>query len=328
MIRALVLGAMTLLAAIVLATMYGTESVSMARVFFEPNSLDRMIVVEARLPRVLLGAVAGGGLAAVGVAFQAILRNPLAEPYVLGVSGGAALGATIAILFGLSGATLLGAATVPLAALLGGLVSTAVVYALARATGAFSGTSILLAGVVVNAIASAGITFLKTLVSATKAQELLYWLMGFLDVPSTGALVFVAVYVALGGGILLFDAGRLNLLALGQEPAKNLGIDVRSLERRTFFACSMVVGAIVSITGLIGFIGLIVPHALRRIFGPDVRIGLPASFMMGGATLVLCDMVSRTLFRFLHTEPPVGAVTALIGGPLFLLLLRRRAPLA
>ena len=306
MIRALVLGAMTLVAAIVLATMYGTESVSMARVFFEPNSLDRMIVVEARLPRVLLGAVAGGGLAAVGVAFQAILRNPLAEPYVLGVSGGAALGATIAILFGLSGATLLGAATVPLAALFGGLLSTAVVYALARATGAFSGTSILLAGVVVNAIASAGITFLKTLVSATKAQELLFWLMGFLDVPSTGSLVFVAIYVAVGGAILLFDAGRLNLLALGQEPAEYLGVDVRALERRTFFACSMVVGAIVSITGLIGFIGLIVPHALRRIFGPDVRIGLPASFMMGGATLVLCDMVSRTLFRFLHTEPPVG----------------------
>ena len=166
-----------------------------------------------------------------------------------------------------------------------------------------------------NAIASAAITFLKTLVSATKAQELLYWLMGFLDVPSGATLASVAVYVAIGGGILLADAGRLNLLALGDEPAQHLGIDVRALERRTFLVGSLVVGAIVSATGLIGFIGLIVPHALRRLFGPDARVLLPASFFAGGAVLVACDLFSRELFRWLHTEPPVGAVTALVGGP-------------
>ena len=321
--RAIALGALALVAAVCLALELGAQSISLGTALTDPGSLDRTILFEARLPRVLLGAVAGAGLAAVGVAFQSILRNPLAEPYVLGVSGGAALGATVAILLGGSGATLFGAATVPLAALTGGLVSTAVVYALARATGAFSGTSILLAGVVVNAITSAAITFLKTLISATKAQELLFWLMGFLDVPSGKSLLFVAIYVGLGSAMLLADAGRLNLLSLGDEPAQHLGVDVRGLERRVFIACSMIVGAIVSVTGLIGFVGLIVPHALRRLFGPDVRALLPASLFAGGAALVLCDTLSRALFRWVHTEPPVGAVTALVGGPVFLLLLGR-----
>jgi iron complex transport system permease protein len=215
--------------------------------------------------------------------------------------------------------------------LVGGIAATALVASVARAgaadgfedatsSRAGSGASILLAGVVVNAIAAAAITFLKTIVTATKAQELLYWLMGFLDVTSARTLLFIFGYVAIGGAVLLRDAPRLNLLALGDESAEHLGI-----ERRTFLACSLIVAAIVSVTGLIGFIGLIVPHALRRIFGSDVRVTLPATFFAGGAVLVACDLVSRTLFRLLHTEPPVGAVTALLGGPLFLLLLRRRS---
>jgi iron complex transport system permease protein len=306
---------------------WGTEPISIARVFQEPESLDRAIVLDVRLPRVLLAAIAGGGLAVVGVAFQAILRNPLAEPYILGVSGGAALGATIAILFGASALTLLGAALLPLAAFAGGLAATALVYGLARvgkAPHAQAATSILLAGIVVNAIAGAAITFLKTLVTATKAQELLFWLMGFLDVPSVPALCAVAAYVAIGGGVLLADAGRLNLLALGDESAQHLGVDVRALERRTFLVGSLVVGAIVSTTGLIGFVGLIVPHAMRRALGPDTRVLLPASLLAGGAALVACDLFARLVFRALHTEPPVGAVTALIGGPLFLAVLRQR----
>lgn len=311
------------LAVLVLGVWFGTEPVSLVRAANDPESLDRLIVLHARLPRVLLGALAGGGLAAVGVAFQAVLRNPLAEPYVLGVSGGAALGATVAILFGATAVTLVGASVVPFSALLGGLLATGLVYALAAFSGARSGASILLAGVVVNAIASAGITFLKTLVSAAKAQELLFWLMGFLDVPSWRALLFVALYVAAGAAVLLRDAARLNVLALGDESAVHLGIDVRALEKRVFVACSCVVGAIVSVTGLIGFIGLVVPHALRRVVGPDVRVLLPCSLLGGAATLVFCDLVSRALFRYLHTEPPVGAITALLGGPVFLALLRK-----
>jgi iron complex transport system permease protein len=321
---AALVGLGVLVVTVAIATSFGSEPVSLVRAFTDADSLDRTIVLDARLPRVLLGAVAGGGLAVVGVAFQTVLRNPLAEPFVLGVSGGAALGATIAILLGITSATMLGASLVPVAALAGGLGATAIVYWLARVGGAASGTSILLAGLVVNAIASAAITFLKTLVSASKAQELLFWLMGFLDVPSVTSLAAVSVHVGIGFAILLADAGRLNLLALGDEPAQHLGVDVRALERRTFFACSLVVGAIVSVTGLIGFVGLIVPHALRRIVGPDVRVTLPSSFFVGGATLVVCDLLSRALFRWLHWEPPVGAVTAMVGGPLFLFILTKR----
>ena len=321
---AIALAALLLAIALAVGVTWGTEPVSLARAFANPESLDRTIVFQVRAPRVLLAAIAGGGLAAVGVAFQSILRNPLAEPYVLGVSGGAALGATIVILTGIGASTFVSASLVPLAALAGGLASTAIVYALARVGRGGEGASILLAGVVVNGIASALITFLKTLVSATKAQELLFWLMGFLDVPSREGLLFTAIYVGLGSALLLRDAPQLNLLALGDEPAQHLGVDVRALERRTFFVCSLVVGAIVSMTGLIGFVGLIVPHALRRMVGPDVRVLLPASLFGGGAVLVICDLASRALFRWLHTEPPVGAVTALIGGPLFLVLMRRR----
>jgi iron complex transport system permease protein len=322
--RPVLAAALLLFFAMALGVAWGTEPVSLERAILDPDSLDRVIVTGVRLPRVALGAVSGAGLAIVGAAFQAVLRNPLAEPYVLGVSGGAALGATCALLLGLAGTTVLGASIVPIAALAGGVAATAVVYGLARTGRGTSATSILLAGVVVNAIASAAITFLKTLVTASKAQEILFWLMGFLDVPSTAALGGVTAYVALGAAMLLRDAGRLNLLALGDEPAEHLGVDVAALGRRTLLACSLVVGAIVSVTGLIGFVGLIVPHALRRLVGPDNRALLPASLCAGGATLVACDLVSRALFRWLHTEPPVGAVTALVGGPLFLVLLRRR----
>jgi len=303
----------------------GSQPTSLARALSDPASMDRVLIVEARLPRVLLGALAGGGLAVTGAAFQALLRNPLAEPYVLGVSGGAALGACLAIALGANGAALLGASLIPLSATLGGLGATALVYFIARASGVTTGATLLLAGVIVNALASALITFLKALVSAAKAQELLFWLMGFLDVPAPATLAVVAVCCVGGSIALCLDAGRLHLLALGGEPAAHVGVDVPALSRRVFFFCSLVVGAVVSTTGLIGFIGLVVPHALRRIAGPDPRVVLPLSFFLGAATLVACDAAGRLSFRLLGTEPPVGAITALLGGPLFLLLLARRA---
>ena len=317
--------AVALLGAIVLGASFGTDPVSVLTAVLEPASRDHDIVFEVRLPRVLLASLAGAGLSIVGVALQALLRNPLAEPFVLGVSGGSAFGATVAILLGLNGATMLGASLVPIAALAGGMGATVLVHAFATAAPGSRSTSVLLSGVVVNAIASAAITFMKTLVEPSKAQELLFWLMGFLDVPSRASLVALAVYLTIGAGLLLYDAARLNVLSLGDAAASHLGIRVRAVEIRTLLASSLVVGAIVSVTGLIGFVGLIVPHVLRRLLGPDTRLLMPASLMLGGATLVLCDLVSRGSFRWLHTESPVGAVTALIGGPLFLFLLRRRA---
>lgn len=313
-----------LLAATILAAVsLGAEPIDLGRALRDPESLDATILFAARLPRVALACLAGGALAVVGVVFQALLRNPLADPYVLGVSGGAAAGATLAIIAGASALSVLGAALVPAAALAGGLAATVLVYAIARAGGEVSGTTIVLAGVIVNAIAASVITFIKTLVTAAKAQELLFWLMGFLDVPSTPQLVACTVWVGVGVGLIVRDSGKLNLLALGREPAEHVGVDVPRLERRMFFAASAITGAIVSLTGLIGFVGLVVPHAVRRLFGPDHRVVVPASLLLGATTLVACDLVTRALFRWLETEPPVGAVTALIGGPLFLVILYR-----
>ncbi len=321
--RVAVLLALTFLSVSLLALLFGTEPTSLARAISDPESLDRVILLHARLPRVALAATTGAGLAAVGAALQALLRNPLAEPYTLGVSGGAALGATAAILAGLTSVTLLGAALVPVAALAGGLAATLLVYALARSTGSISGTEILLSGIIVNAVAAALVTFAKTLATASRTQELLFWLVGFIDVPTPAALVAVTVYVAVGLGFLFLDAGRLNLLALGEESAAHLGVDVRALVRRVFFASSIVVGAVVSVTGLIGFVGLVVPHAVRRLVGADLRRVMPVSLFAGATALVASDLVARASFGWFGSEPPVGAVTAMLGGPIALVLLRR-----
>ncbi|HEY3592302.1 MAG TPA: iron ABC transporter permease, partial [Polyangiaceae bacterium] len=278
--------AAALVISLILAVTFGAEPVSLGRAALDAASLDHLIVFKARLPRVALAAIAGAGLAVSGASLQALLRNPLAEPYLLGVSGGAALGATLAILLGISGLTLLGAALLPLAALAGGFLATVIVYALARSAGSISGTEILLAGIIVNAVAAALVTFAKTLATAPRTQELLFWLVGFVDVPAPAALVAVSFYVTLGAGALWLDAARLNLLALGEEPAMHLGVDVRRLIRRVFFASSLLVGAIVSVTGLIGFVGLVVPHVARRFVGPDLRIVLPVC-LLGGATALV-----------------------------------------
>ena len=317
------LGMLLLGAAMVAAVLFGAEPTSLQEALRAPST-DRTIILHVRLPRVLLAAMAGGGLGLVGGAFQALLRNPLAEPYVLGVSGGAALGATVVIALGISAVGWLGAAVVPLAALLGGLGSTALVYAVAKRTPRGpAGASILLAGVMVNSIASALITFLKTLAPPSRTAQLVRWLVGVIELPSTISLLAMSAYVVAGCAVLLRDAGRMNLLALGDESAQLLGVDVGSLERRVFLAASCVVGAIVSLTGLIGFVGLVVPHAVRRLCGPDHRRLLPLSMLAGGGMLVVCDLVARAAFVPLGTEPPVGAVTALIGGPVFLVMLMR-----
>jgi iron complex transport system permease protein len=308
--------------AVLLSILFGAEHASIARAISDDQSLDRTIIVRARLPRVAMAAAAGGGLSVVGAALQIMLRNPLAEPYLLGVSGGAALGATVAILAGLSALAWLGAALVPLFALAGGIGATAIVYAVARSDGGPSRTGILLAGIIVNAIASSLITFAKSIVSPSKAQELLFWLMGFVDVPHTAALVMVTGYVVVGFGLLFANAGRLNVLSLGQEASAHLGIDVNRVVRRVFFASSLIVGAIVSVTGLIGFIGLVVPHIARRFVGPDMRVMMPVCLFGGGAALVLSDLLARASFAWLGTEPPVGAITALLGGPVALVLIR------
>ncbi len=321
--KAFGLAAGALVVAVVLAVLFGSDGVALADAL-AGRGHARAILFEVRLPTAILAAVSGAGLAGAGVAFQALLRNPLAEPYVLGVSGGAAVGATTVIALGLGVTTILGAALTPLAAFAGGLAATALVYAIARpaARGA-SGATMLLAGVMVNSIAAALITVGKVLVPPSRAKDMLRWLVGFVELPTPTALAVTCVYVGVGLAVLIADAPSLNLLALGDETAASLGVDVPRLERRVLLATSLAVGAIVSMTGLIGFIGLVVPHALRRRVGPDHRRLLPLGCVVGATMLVLCDLASRLAFGWFDTKLPVGAVTALVGGPLFLWLLMR-----
>jgi iron complex transport system permease protein len=322
--KAAALAAGLLALGLVGAVLFGSDAAHLADAL-AGRGHARAIFLEVRLPVALLAAIAGAGLAVSGAAFQAVLRNPLAEPYVLGVSGGAALGATTVIALGVPATGGFGTALLPLAAFVGGLAATALVDRIARrASAGTSGVTMLLAGVMVNSIAAALITVGKVLAPPSRAKDMMRWLVGFVELPTPAGLLVTALLVAVGCAVLLREAPSLNLLALGDEAAASLGVDVPSLERRVVLASSLAIGAIVSMTGLIGFIGLVVPHALRRLIGPDHRRLLPLAAVLGAAALVACDLASRVAFGWFDTKLPVGAVTALLGGPLFLRLLGRR----
>ena len=277
------------------------------------------IVLSVRLPRVGLAAAVGAALAVAGVVFQALLRNPLADPYVLGVSGGAALGG-IAVLT-LGGAAGLGYAAVPPAAFAGALGALLLLLAVAGPAGRLSPTSLLLVGVVFNAFASAAIVFLASLAGLAEGAQVFLWLIGSLADARPALVASVAGCVA-AGLLAVVPFGRaLDLLALGEESASLLGIDTKRVRLWLLLASSLLVGAAVSVAGLVGFVGLVVPHALRLLLGPDHRLLVPASALAGAAFLVGCDTLARTLLG--GRELPVGALTALAGGPFFLLLLRR-----
>jgi iron complex transport system permease protein len=277
------------------------------------------IVLRVRLPRVLLGALVGACLAVSGVLFQAMLRNPLADPYVLGVSGGAALGGIIVLSLG--SAVGLGYEAVPPAAFAGCLITTAVLYAIAGVNARVSTTSLLLTGVVFNAFASAAIVFLASMAGLTEGASIFLWLIGSLSSIRVEVTGWVAAFLVLGLGSTFPLARSLNLSPLGGESAEQLGVDIDRQRRIVLIASSLMVGAAVSVAGMIGFVGLIIPHLLRLILGPDHRLLIPASALGGATCLVICDAIARTILN--GRELPVGAITALAGGPLFLWLLRR-----
>lgn len=280
---------------------------------------DADIVLRVRLPRVVLAALVGASLSVAGVLFQALLRNPLADPYVLGVSGGAALGAVAVMAFGASLG--LGYAFVAPAAFLGALAATILLFGVAGARGRLSSTSLLLTGVVFNAFASAAIVFVASLVGLAEGTSIFLWLIGNLSSARTDEALGVAVFLVAGLGCAVPLARGLDLLALGEEPATQLGVDVPRMKRLLLLATALMVGAAVAVSGLVGFVGLIIPHLLRLVLGPGHRLLIPAGALGGAAFLVLCDTVARSLLD--GRELPVGAVTALVGGPLFLVLLRR-----
>ena len=312
-------------AAVAVSLRLGVEPVSFRRALADRSSLDADILFSARAPRVLLGALVGAALSAAGVAFQALLRNPLADPYVLGVSGGAAAAGTAAALIG--GAGVLGIWTRPAFAFAGALGAVALVYAFGRVRGALVPHVALLAGVVVNALAGAVIVALRLFLAPFAVADALAWLSGSLGTGSVDIMRVAALGVyALGALVVLgISAVDMNALSLGEEAARTVGVDVERARRVIFFAASLLTAAAVAFAGPIGFVGIVVPHALRRMVGADHRLLLPASIGGGAAFLVLADTASRLAFLALDREPPVGVLTALIGAPLFLVLLRRRS---
>jgi len=277
------------------------------------------IVLRIRLPRVALAALVGGSLSVAGVLFQALLRNPLADPFVLGISGGAALGGILVLAFG----SALGVAqsAVPWAAFAGALAATMLLFGVTGFGGRVSTTGLLLTGVVFNAFASAAIVFIASLAGLAEGASIFLWLIGNLSAGDLRMAGWVAALLAGGLACALPLARGLNLLALGEEQAGQLGVDVERHKRILLLATSLMVGAAVAVSGLVGFVGLIIPHLLRLLLGPDHRLLVPASALAGAAFLVLCDTAARTLLP--GRELPVGAITALLGGPLFLFLLRR-----
>ena len=285
------------------------------------SNVDAQILFIARLPRVLAGALVGAALASAGVVFQALLRNPLATPFTLGVSAGASLGAMLVIILG--GTLAVGPwSPVPLASLTGAGLAAAIVYALANSPRrAMSTTVLLLAGVTLNAFFSALILFVQYLADVAEVYRATRWLMGNLDVGGFGPLVAALPLVAIAGVIFAWLPASLNLMGVDADSASARGVDVASTQRWAFFSASLATSAAVAVAGPIGFIGIVVPHLVRLLVGADHRIVLPASALFGATFLVLCDLLARTILA--PVEIPVGVVTAIIGGPFFLWLLVR-----
>lgn len=285
----------------------------------EGDSTFRRIILEIRLPRALLGLLVGGGLALSGSVFQALLRNPLAEPYILGISGGSAAGAVLVLSLGLASQS---SVFLPAAAFGGALLAIFLVFRVAAsADRGLDVRVLLLAGVVVGAFFTAVIALILSISEAQAVRSAILWMMGSLAGASWGNVAVVAAYTLPATLVLMGLARALNLMAVGEETASYLGTDVERVKRIAYAVASLITAAGVAVAGIIGFVGLIVPHTLRLLVGSDQRIILPLSFMAGAAFLMLADVGARLILD--PTEIPIGVLTAFLGVPLFLVLLRR-----
>jgi iron complex transport system permease protein len=302
---------LVLVASLLAAVVLGPAAVPVRNLVHSP------IFWDLRLPRALLGLLVGGSLGVAGASLQSLVRNPLADPFLLGLSGGAGLGAVVVIALHLGGPW-----TLPLAAFVGALVALGLVFRLGLVAGSVLDPRVLLlGGVAVGAFCGAVTTAVVSLAEASALRNAYLWLWGGLSGASWDSVTLVALYVPLPLVVLFAAARPLDLLTLGEEPARHLGTDVRATRRRVYLAASLLTAAAVAVAGVIGFVGLIVPHLGRALFGGRHRVLLPASFLAGGILLVLADTLARTAVA--PRELPVGIVTALVGVPLFVILLRR-----
>lgn len=315
-----------LVASVVASVMVGSVSLSpweVLRGLVEGGSQDTAatIVRKIRLPRTLLAGIVGACLSLAGLGFQAISRNPLADPSVLGVSSGASFGLMVAVLLGIAGPT--SNPVVPtLFAFAGALLAAVLVYAIAQVDGRLPMTMLLLSGVIIGLFFTSCVMLATVVLAAAELQGVVFWLMGNLAPANAGTLLVLTAVLLVGVAVLTRQAPRLNLLALGEEQALQLGVEAERVKRAVFVAASLVTGAAISAAGSIGFVGLIVPHAARLLLGPDNRALVPTSLALGAAFLILADLGARTIAA--PTELPVGVITSFCGAPLFVYLLRRR----
>lgn len=281
------------------------------------SSEQRAILFDIRLPRILLAGAVGICLSTAGAGYQALLRNPLAEPYLLGVSNGAAVGTMVALVFFGTHEW-----SRPVMAFAGALAATFVVYRLARGRAGATPERLILAGVIVTTFLSSGIVFITTLMDATRIRSFTFWLLGDLSGTTSSLLAITFLAAGIGVVVLALNARSLNLMMLGERDAFDLGVEVGRVRITVFVAASLLVGASVASSGSVGYVGLVVPHLVRLSFGSDNRIVIAASALAGAAFVILADTVARTIIA--PRELPVGAITALIGAPLFVYLLKRR----
>ncbi|TRZ52977.1 MAG: iron ABC transporter permease [Dehalococcoidia bacterium] len=278
------------------------------------------IILEVRLPRVILAGLVGGALALAGATYQGLFRNPLADPYLIGVAQGASLGAVVGFLLPSTWHGM-GFGIIPLLAFIGALVSTAIVYSLARVGKTLPVTPLILAGVALGALLSSIVSYL-IISSGEKMHGIIFWLMGSFSLSQWSEVGVVLPYMVVGVVVILLYARSLNVMQLDEEQAQQLGVNVEKLKLVLLAAATLITAAAVSFVGTIGFVGIIIPHAVRMIWGPDHRFLLPLSLLSGAIFLILTDVIARTILA--PTEIPIGVITAIVGAPFFLYLLRRR----
>jgi iron complex transport system permease protein len=284
-----------------------------------PSSIET-IILEIRLPRVILAGLVGAALAMAGATYQGLFRNPLADPYLIGVAQGASLGAVVGFLLPTTGHSL-GIGVIPLFAFVGAIVSTTIVYALARVGKTLPVTTLILAGVALGALLGSIVSYL-IISSGEKMHSIIFWLMGSFAFSQWSDVKFVLPYIAVGIGVILLYARPLNIMQLDEEQAQQLGINVERLKLVLLAAATLITAAAVSFVGIIGFVGIIIPHAVRLLWGADHRFLLPLSVLTGAIFLIVADLIARTAQA--PAEIPIGVITAICGAPFFLYLLRRR----
>ena len=314
---------LVLLVVVAGSLMIGSTSISLGQMWHAIASPSdartepfRTILLTIRLPRVLLALVVGAGLSLAGATLQALLRNPLAEPYILGISSGGTVGALIAMMTGIGMSYL----TTPLFSFVGSGLVMLLVFVLGHRRGALDSNALLLSGVMAGAFFSAMILLFTALANQDLRTTYL-WLIGNLSSADMRSFSVVAPLITLACVALVFQSRRFNLIATGDETALHLGVEVDKVKRTSYLLASLITGLAVSVSGVVGFVGLVVPHACRLMFGPDHRLLLPASFLAGASYLVACDLLSRVILA--PSEIPVGVVTAVVGAPIFIYLLKK-----